>query len=211
MKLDGIRSDYKKGSLERDDLGEDPINQFSIWMEDALKARIEEPTAMTLATADAYGKPSARTLLLKGYTQEGFIFYTNLSSRKGSHLEVNPHAAILFFWPALERQIRIEGRIKVLERQQSVEYFDSRPYGSRLAASISPQSQVIPNRKFLEEKMEDLSRKYQSDKIPMPKEWGGYKLMPEYFEFWQGRANRLHDRFRYTLIDGKWNIARLAP
>lgn len=211
MKLDGIRSDYKKGSLERDDLGEDPINQFSIWMEDALKARIEEPTAMTLATADAYGKPSARTLLLKGYTQEGFIFYTNLSSRKGSHLEVNPHAAILFFWPALERQIRIEGRIKVLERQQSVEYFDSRPYGSRLAASISPQSQVIPNRKFLEEKMEDLSRKYQSDKIPMPKEWGGFKLMPEYFEFWQGRANRLHDRFRYTLIDGKWNIARLAP
>lgn len=211
MKLDGIRSDYKKGSLERDDLGEDPINQFSIWMEDALKARIEEPTAMTLATADAYGKPSARTLLLKGYTQEGFIFYTNLSSRKGSHLEVNPHAAILFFWPALERQIRIEGRIKILERQQSVEYFDSRPYGSRLAASISPQSQVIPNRKFLEEKMEDLSRKYQSDKIPMPEEWGGYKLMPEYFEFWQGRANRLHDRFRYTLIDGKWSIDRLAP
>lgn len=211
MKLDGIRSDYKKGSLELDDLVGDPINQFSIWMEDALKARLEEPTAMTLATADAYGKPSARTLLLKGYTQEGFIFYTNFSSRKGSHLEVNPHAAILFFWPALERQIRIEGRIKVLERQQSVEYFDSRPYGSRLAASISPQSQVIPNRKFLEEKMEDLSRKYQSDKIPMPEEWGGYKLIPEYFEFWQGRANRLHDRFRYTLIDGKWNIARLAP
>ncbi|MGM0565484.1 MAG: pyridoxamine 5'-phosphate oxidase [Bacteroidota bacterium] len=211
MKLDGIRSDYKKGSLERDDLAEDPITQFSMWMEDALKARIEEPTAMTLATADAYGKPSARTLLLKGYTEEGFIFYTNLSSRKGSHLEINPHAAILFFWPELERQIRIEGRIKILERQQSVEYFDSRPYGSRLAASISPQSQIIPNRKFLEEKMEDLSRKFQSDKIPMPEEWGGYKLIPEYYEFWQGRANRLHDRFRYTLIDGKWNIDRLAP
>jgi len=211
MKLDNIRSDYKNGILDWEDLAKDPISQFSQWMEDALKSRIQEPTAMTLATADAYGKPSARTLLLKGYTEEGFIFYTNLSSRKGSHLEVNPFASMLFFWPELERQIRIEGQVKVLDRKQATDYFDSRPYGSRVAASISPQSQVVPNRKFLEEKMETVSRKYEDEKVPMPEEWGGYKLVPEYFEFWQGRANRLHDRFRYTLIDGKWSIARLAP
>ncbi|MDZ7776965.1 MAG: pyridoxamine 5'-phosphate oxidase [Bacteroidales bacterium] len=211
MKLDEIRSNYLKGTLDADHLQKNPFEQFAFWMEDAFKARVKEPTAMTVATADTFGRPSARILLLKGYDEKGFIFYTNFDSRKGSQLEVNPYASLLFFWPELERQIRIEGKVTKQERELSRDYFASRPYESKLSAYVSPQSQKIPNRSYLEKELEEVRKNHQNEDVPMPEAWGGYRLEPHYFEFWQGRANRLHDRFRYTLVDGRWRTMRLAP
>lgn len=210
MRLEDIRNEYSKGTLDEKHLKDNPFNQFAYWMEEAFKARVSEPTAMTVATADAYGKPSARIMLLKGYDESGFIFYTNFSSRKGSQLEVNPYASLLFFWPELERQIRIEGKTVPQERELSEEYFSSRPYESQLSAVASPQSQRISDRDYLDQALKGIRRKYGGD-VPMPREWGGYRLIPHYFEFWQGRSNRLHDRFRYTLVDDRWKTARLAP
>lgn len=211
MRLEDIRKDYLKGTLDREHLASNPLVQFSLWMENAMTAGIEEPTATTLATADAYGKPSARVVLLKAYSEDGFAFFTSYASRKASQMESNNFASMLFFWPSLERQIRIEGRIERMDDKISEEYFHSRPFESRVSAAISPQSQVIPNRDFLDQKVEQFIKDHQDQQIPRPDEWGGYMLKPTYLEFWQGRANRLHDRFRYNLIDGVWKIDRLAP
>lgn len=211
MKLEDIRRDYLKGSLDAEHLVNDPYVQFNNWMEDALKADIPDANAMTLATADAYGKPSARIVLLKGFDKDGFRFFTNFSSRKGAHLEVNNSGAVLFYWHQLERQIRVEGTVQMIPEEEARAYFDERPYEARISALSSPQSQPIPDREYLVKNVDENTRRYDKDNVPKPWDWGGYRLTPDYFEFWQGRANRLHDRFRYTLVDGVWKINRLAP
>jgi len=211
MKLEDIRRDYLKGSLDIEHLLNDPVKQFKSWFEDALNADIPDSNAMTLATADAYGKPSARIVLLKGFDKHGFRFFTNFSSRKGAHLEVNNTAALLFYWPQLDRQVRIEGSVNTIPEEEARAYFDERPYESRISALASPQSQPVPDREYLVKKVEEYISKFDKDNVPKPDEWGGYRLKPAYFEFWQGRTNRLHDRFRYTLVDGVWKINRLAP
>ncbi|HKK09304.1 MAG TPA: pyridoxamine 5'-phosphate oxidase [Bacteroidales bacterium] len=211
MKLDDIRTDYLKGALDREHMNIHPVSQFAYWMDQAVKAKVNEPTAMTLATADAYGKPSARIVLLKHFDHEGFVFYTNFSSRKGSQLEANTYGALLFFWPELERQVRIEGPVVHGSDKAAEEYFSKRPYESQISALTSPQSERVPNREYLEKRVKENKEKYPEGKVPKPDDWGGYRLKPEYFEFWQGRTNRLHDRFRYTLIDDDWRIERLAP
>ena len=211
MKLEEIRRDYLKGSLDKEHLLTDPVAQFNNWFEDALNADIPDANAMTLATADAYGKPSARIILLKGFDINGFRFFTNFSSRKGAHLEVNNSAALLFFWSQLERQVRIEGTVQPVPEEEARAYFDERPYESRISALSSPQSQPIPDREYLVKNVDENIRKFDKDNVPKPWDWGGYRLVPDYFEFWQGRPNRLHDRFRYTLVDGVWKINRLAP
>lgn len=211
MKLDDIRTDYVKGALDRGHMNIHPVSQFAYWMEQAVKAKVNEPTAMTLATADAYGKPSARIVLLKHFDREGFVFYTNFSSRKGSQLAANAYGAMLFFWPELERQVRIEGPVAHAGDKEAGEYFSQRPYQSQISALSSPQSGRVPDREYLEKLVKENKEKYPEGKVPKPADWGGYRLEPEYFEFWQGRANRLHDRFRYTLIDNAWRIERLAP
>lgn len=211
MKLEEMRRDYLKGSLDKEHLLSDPVSQFNNWFKNALNANIRDANAMTLATADAYGKPSARIVLLKKFDKEGFRFFTNFSSRKGAHLEVNNSAGLLFYWSQLERQVRIEGTVKSVPEEEARAYFDERSYESRISAFSSPQSQPIPDREALVKKVEENINKFDKNNVPKPSEWGGYRLIPDYFEFWQGRANRLHDRFRYTLIDGVWKINRLAP
>ncbi len=211
MKLEEIRRDYLKGSLDKQHLLNDPVIQFNNWFEDALNGDIPDANAMTLATADAYGKPSARIVLLKGFDKNGFRFFTNFSSRKGAHLEVNNSAALLLYWSQLERQVRIEGTVKPVPEEEARAYFDERPYESRISALSSPQSQPIPDREYLVKNVDENIRKFDKDNVPKPWDWGGFRLVPDYFEFWQGRANRLHDRFRYTLVDGIWKINRLAP
>ena len=211
MKLEEIRRDYLKGSLDKEHLLNDPVAQFNNWFEDALNSNIPDANAMSLATADAYGKPSARIVLLKGFDKNGFRFFTNFSSRKGAHLEVNNSAALLFYWSQLERQVRIEGTVKPVPEEEARAYFDERPYESRISALSSPQSQPIPDREYLVKNVDENIRKFDKDNVPKPWDWGGYRLVPDYFEFWQGRSNRLHDRFRYTLVDGVWKINRLAP
>ncbi len=197
--------------LNETNLHKNPFDQFEVWMQDVLKSGIEEPGAMALATADAFGKPSVRIVLLKHYDHNGFRFFTNYSSRKGAHLEVNNYASILFYWQQLERQIHIEGPVFKLSPIESETYFASRPRNSNIAAVASPQSQFIRDREFLENRVAYLSKKLEKRSIPRPEDWGGYRLKPDYFEFWQGRENRLHDRFRYARIDGQWKINRIAP
>ncbi|HHS95992.1 MAG TPA: pyridoxamine 5'-phosphate oxidase [Phaeodactylibacter sp.] len=212
-KIAHLRQDYRLLSLKKEDLDADPIRQFSQWFKDAMDANIQEPNVMCLATATKEGKPSARILLLKGFDEKGFVFYTNYHSRKGKELLENPHAAMVFHWAALERQVRIEGKISLLPDEESDRYYQSRPRDSRIGAWASPQSEVIKNRSVLEEKVKDLQKKYtEENPIPRPAHWGGYRLCPTMIEFWQGRASRLHDRFRYTRDEnGTWKIERLAP
>lgn len=204
-----IRNDYKKQKLRKEDLDKDPIRQFQIWLDEAIKSELTEPTAMTLATADATGKPSARIVLLKSIDQNGFAFFTNYESKKGIELNQNPKAALVFYWSQLERQVRVEGTVSKLNRAISEEYFNSRPKESRISTIISPQSTPIPNRTFLEKRVE----KFLMDRreIKIPDNWGGYILTPGTIEFWQGRENRLHDRFLYTRKNNDWEIVRLAP
>ena len=206
-----LRKNYKLKSLDQKDVLENPYEQFSIWFEEAMSSQLPEPNAMILATAAKDGKPSVRALLLKGFDEKGFIFYTNYESRKGKELAENNFASILFFWPELERQIRLEGTVNKISQQESVIYFDTRPYKSRIGAWASNQSEVIENRFFIVKKFLKYFIKFHSKDIPLPPYWGGYILKPEVFEFWQGRANRLHDRVRYSNVDGKWNVVRLSP
>ena len=211
-KLAELRKDYQKASLDFEHAAADPIMQFDQWFKEAVNAEILEPNAMTLASCSAEGRPSARILLLKDYNEEGFIFYTNYDSQKGKELQENPFAAMVFAWLELERQIRIEGRIEKVSRSISDQYFASRPKGSQIGAWASPQSSIIDSRKILEDNVENLKQKYQdAERLPLPPHWGGFRLIPEFIEFWQGRSSRLHDRIRYQRIDNQWKLDRLAP
>jgi pyridoxamine 5'-phosphate oxidase len=207
-----IRKDYKLRSLNESDVAVNPFDQFTRWWDDAVSSEIDEINAMTLATATTDGFPSARIVLLKGYDHDGFIFFTNYQSQKGQELETNPHAALVFFWKELERQVRIEGIIEKISGKESDEYYNSRPVGSRIGAWASPQSEVIANREEIENNFASLEKKFGNENIPRPGHWGGYKLRPTMLEFWQGRSSRLHDRIRYALQkDHNWMIERLAP
>jgi pyridoxamine 5'-phosphate oxidase len=206
-----LRLNYTLQQLNESDVNPDPIKQFQLWFNQAVSAQLPEPNAMTLATADKNGLPSARIVLLKGVDECGFVFYTNYESRKGRELSENPQAALVFLWTALERQVRIEGEVKKVSAEESDAYFYSRPLESRLGALTSDQSQVIPNREVLEQRFQNLKAKYQSQEVPRPSHWGGYRVVPRMIEFWQGRPSRLHDRLQYRLRDSQWIIERLAP
>jgi pyridoxamine 5'-phosphate oxidase len=198
--------------LRRRDLDPDPIKQFSNWFTAAIEAQIRDVNAMSLATAGRDAKPSVRVVLLKGFDQDGFVFFTNYESEKGKELEANPYAALGFYWIELDRQIRISGPVKKTSREEAERYFHSRPIGSQLGAWASRQSEVIDARRVLDARMAEMTERYAEKPIPLPPHWGGFRVRPERFEFWQGRPNRLHDRFRYTRKpDGKWTIDRLAP
>ncbi len=206
-----IRKDYSLHSLNESDVASNPIEQFNRWWNEALVSEIIEVNAMTLATSTKEGKPSARIVLLKGFDERGFIFFTNYESKKGKALAENPHAALGFFWKEIERQIRIEGVTEKISVAESDAYFFSRPEGSRIGAWASPQSEIIKNRAMLEENVQRFSGEFKNS-IPRPPHWGGYRVMPELIEFWQGRTNRLHDRIQYTKTrDGSWKVDRLAP
>jgi len=208
--LGNIRRDYTKFKLDEDSIKQNPFEQFKIWMEDALNGDFYEPTAVVLSTVDNAGKPSSRVLLLKGYDESGFVFYSNYLSRKGQEIDTNPYGSLLFFWDKFERQIRIQGKIHKISPEESKAYFDTRPYTSRIGAWASEQSKPLKSRFTLIRKVIGLMMKYPID-VPLPDFWGGYKLVPEEFEFWQGRESRLHDRFHFKHINDKWEIVRLSP
>lgn len=210
--LQNLRQDYSSASLSEATIDINPIKQFDIWFNEAVAAKLPEPNAMTLATATHDGRPSARIVLLKGFNASGFVFYTNYLSRKGKEITKNPLGAITFFWGGLERQVRIEGTIEKISKEESEKYFHSRPKKSQLGAVVSPQSQEITDREILEEKMNKLEAEYGDKDIPKPSFWGGYILKPRMIEFWQGRSSRLHDRILYKKIDNSnWKKVRLAP
>jgi len=210
--LADLRKNYSRGALDAVDVDPDPIRQFQTWFAQALDAKLPEPNAMTLATVDAEGRPSARIVLIKGVDERGFVFFTNYDSRKGRELLANPAASLLFHWIELERQVRIEGRVEKTSDEESDAYYASRPLGSRIGAWASDQSQPLESREALEAREREMVAKY-GDAPPRPPHWGGYRLVPDAIEFWQGRPSRLHDRIVYTRGDAgaPWRIARLAP
>ena len=210
MKLADIRTDYKLASLDESDVAASPFAQFDKWFGEAIKAEVPEPNAMTLATCDAAGRPSARVVLIKGVDERGMVFFTNYQSHKGQDLAANNRAALLFFWPELERQIRIEGRVETVSAADSDEYYQSRPSLSRIGAWASPQSRMLSSRTELEARFAAFSAEH-GENPPRPAHWGGYRVVPAFFEFWQGRRSRLHDRICYRLSDNKWKLERLAP
>jgi pyridoxamine 5'-phosphate oxidase len=206
-----MRREYHREALAEADVDADPVVQFGRWFEQATHAGLVEPTAMTLATATPDGRPSARMVLLRGFDQRGFCFYTNYESRKGAELAANPRAALVFWWDRLERQVRVEGRVERTSRAESEAYFSSRPPGSQLSAAASPQSRVIDDRASLERRVAELATGQGDGQVPLPEFWGGYRLAHELVEFWQGRPNRLHDRLRYRRAGDGWKLERLAP
>jgi pyridoxamine 5'-phosphate oxidase len=211
-KIENLRIDYSGTPLLENNTKADPVKQFEKWFEEAREADVPEQNAMTLATATTDGRPSARVVLLKGFSDEGFVFYTNYLSRKGKEITKNPLGALTFFWPSMERQIRIEGTLEKVSREQSEKYFHSRPKNSQIGAIASPQSQEIEGRDMLEKKWNELEVEYTGKDVPKPSFWGGYILRPRMIEFWQGRPSRLHDRILYKKIDNKnWKKVRLAP
>jgi pyridoxamine 5'-phosphate oxidase len=206
-----IRQDYKMNALAETDLTANPIDQFTKWWNDAVASKIEEVNAMTLATVNKAGKPSARIVLLKGMSEDGFEFFTNYESHKAIDMAENNQVALVFFWKELERQIRIEGTVKKISSEKSDIYFNSRPEGTRIGAWASPQSKIISEREILEEYVEETKKKFENKKIERPNFWGGYIVKPSLIEFWQGRSSRLHDRIEYFIENEEWNIRRLAP
>ncbi|HVK12119.1 MAG TPA: pyridoxamine 5'-phosphate oxidase [Gemmataceae bacterium] len=211
MAIADLRTDYALRGLTEADAGDDPFRLFDRWFADALAAGVPEPNAMTLATCTPEGVPSARVVLLKIADDRGFAFFTNYDSRKGAELANNPRAALVFLWPALERQVRVEGRVERTTEAESDEYFVSRPLNSRLGAWASAQSSIIPDRAALERQHEELVARYPDGNIPRPPHWGGYRVVPSVFEFWQGRPSRLHDRIRFRKADAGWSRDRLSP
>jgi pyridoxamine 5'-phosphate oxidase len=211
FKVAEIRREYAREELLEESVEQDPINQFAIWFEQALRSRVIEPNAMSLGTVGEGGYPSVRIVLLKGFDSDGFRFFTNYNSRKGRELENNPQAALCFFWPELERQVRVEGKVSKLSREESEEYFNSRPRLSRLGAWASNQSSELASRAELEQNFEDIRKKFDDNPIPVPDFWGGFLLIPSVIEFWQGREGRMHDRIQYTRQKDEWKQKRLSP
>lgn len=211
MTLADLRRDYTLAGLTEADAGFDPFALFRRWFDQAVVAELPEPNAFTLATCTPDGRPSARTVLLKHLDDRGFTFFTNYTSRKGREIAAHPFAAVVFLWDELERQVRVEGRVEKVTAEESDDYYRVRPLGSRLGAWASPQSEVIPDREFLERQYAELTAKYSDGDPPRPPHWGGYRIVPELFEFWQGRSSRLHDRIRFTRTPTGWKRERLAP
>ena len=211
MSLADLRREYTLASLDLPDVDADPVAQFTRWFDEARRAEVLEPNAMTLATADATGRPAARVVLLKEVTPRGFVFFTDYRSRKGQELGTNPQAALCFFWKELERQVRIAVTVERITAEESAAYFTSRPLGSRIGAWASVQSAVIPGRDWLEAEVERVGTAYPDGDVPLPPHWGGFRVILDEFEFWQGRESRLHDRVRYTPNGESWRIERLSP
>ncbi len=209
--LSDLRKEYMFASLDEKSIDADPFVQFSTWFEEAIRVGVAEPNAMVLSTSDITGNISARVVLLKGTDQGGFVFFSNYQSRKGLQLASNPRAALTFYWHDIERQIRVEGKVRKVTRKESIAYFNSRPSDSRVSACVSPQSAIIPDREFLEAMREGYLLDLGDSTPVCPKNWGGYRLKPNLVEFWQGRAGRLHDRLRYRLAGKQWVVERLAP
>jgi pyridoxamine 5'-phosphate oxidase len=210
-KISDLRKNYTQAGLLETDIVANPFEQFRLWFDQAVAADILEPNAMTIATVTSEGKPSARIVLLKDFDDRGFVFYTNYNSQKGTELQNCPYAALVFLWGDLERQVRIEGKVELVSESEAIGYFHSRPASSQLGAWASDQSTVIEDRSILEQKLQQLATEYQDKVIPKPPHWGGVRIIPQEIEFWQGRPSRLHDRLRYQLVAGKWQIDRLAP
>lgn len=211
MNISSIRKDYQLQSLSENEVAKNPFDQFAHWWREAINSEIDEVNAMTLATVNKEGRPNARIVLLKDFNEKGFVFYTNYQSDKGMQLMQNPFASLVFFWKELERQVRIEGKCMKVDPRESDEYFHSRPLGSQIGACASPQSQIISDRSILTEKASELEKLYPDGNIPRPDHWGGFRLIPDTIEFWQGRSSRLHDRIKYLKDGDTWRIVRLAP
>lgn len=211
MSIADIRKDYQLKSLSEHEVDENPFTQFSVWWNEAVQSEIDEVNAMALSTVTDTGRPSSRIVLLKGYNEQGFVFFTNYSSNKGQQLSQNHFASLLFFWKELERQVRIEGVVSKVSEEESDAYFSSRPVGSRLGAWASPQSQKIAGREVLNKELIKFTEQFDQENIPRPTHWGGYRVNPTSIEFWQGRSNRLHDRILYEQVNNKWLVSRLAP
>ncbi len=210
--LHALRTEYAQASLDINSVNTDPFLQFEKWLTEAINAGVKEANAMCLASINADGRPSQRIVLLKGVEDNKFLFYTNYQSKKGTQLDANPVCALNFFWPDLERQIRIEGIVSRISVEKSTAYFQSRPRGSQLGAWVSPQSTAIKDRQILEDRLREMEKKFDGvEKLPKPQQWGGYAVEPVLFEFWQGRPNRLHDRLEFIKVDNEWTINRLAP
>lgn len=206
-----LRTDYQRAILSEDQVDPDPIHQFSIWFQEALNAKVAEPNAMSLSTVNAQGRPSSRIVLIKGLEQQGITWFTHYTSKKGEELAANPYAALLFFWSELERQVRIEGKVEKISDAENDAYFHSRPRDSRIGALASEQSKTITNRAVLDDRFSNISAQY-GDQVPRPAHWGGFRLVPDYVEFWQGRSSRFHDRIAFTKNDqGVWLRQRLQP
>jgi pyridoxamine 5'-phosphate oxidase len=211
MDLSTIRREYTHAALDERDVAVEPIAQFKVWLDHAVAAALPEATAMVLATADASGQPSCRVVLLKGLDERGFVFFTNYESRKSRDLTANPKAALTFFWPALDRQVRVEGAVGRTTEAESTAYFSTRPLSARIGAWASPQSATLADRGELEKRVEVVGKRFESGEVLLPPFWGGYRLTPQTVEFWQGRTDRLHDRLRYSRSSTGWRIERLAP